>query len=112
MVLLTIQAIIYSLFILRLLRPVYYSTTKKYYSSNDDDVLETLSYDNGEINITDSETETDEECVRNYMNVYSSYCEKALVPPTAVLRRLVHSDSSWANKDLCPCLPADLSMYM
>lgn len=109
LVLVTLQVIVYSVFVLRLLQPRDYSTNAEY-SLLDDDAFETLNYHNGEMNITDSKTE--EECVRNYMNNYSSYCERALVPPAAVLRRLVRSDSSWANKDLCPCLPANISKYM
>lgn len=64
--LVTLQLIIYFVYVVHLLQPRNDSTTTWYrpYSLIAGDAFATLTYDNGEMNIRDAEKE--EECVRDF----------------------------------------------
>lgn len=70
---------------------------------------ETELYTNGDLNLT--EVEDDDECAKNFLESYSRYCEKAIVPSLKVLKQYHDSAGDFSEKYLCPCLPGNLSKY-
>lgn len=104
--LVAVQALVYSTYILRLF-PLKRSSeedgdTLVYFVGSDIEL-----YTNDVLNLT--ELQDDTECAVQFLDTYSRYCEKAIVPSSEVVRQYAGSGTGWSRKELCPCLPQNLT---